>query len=68
MGMKKGKKVRISGLPNQTDLASLAGTSRETLSRTFKKLENDNIIERIDKDIIITDYHYFLKEFIHDEE
>lgn len=68
MGIKKGKRVTISNLPTQTDLANLSGTSRETLSRTLKKLETDKVIERVEKDIIILDYHFFLKEFIHDEE
>ncbi len=67
IGILKEGNVILPDLPPQTDLASLSGTSRETLSRVLKKLESDQIIEKIDKDIIIKNYHKFKENFIENE-
>ena len=59
-----GDEVHISDLPKQSDLASLAGTSRETFSRIINKFELTKIIKRDGKKIIIPDYSIFRDKFI----
>lgn len=59
-----GDEVHISDLPKQSDLASLAGTSRETFSRIIKKFELAKIIKRDGKKVIIPDYTVFRDKFI----
>ena len=44
MGVIRKGKVTIQNLPFQQDIANMAGTSRETVSRVLKILENKNII------------------------
>jgi CRP/FNR family transcriptional regulator, cyclic AMP receptor protein len=46
------------------DLANLAGTSRETVTRALKVLENEGVIETKPKEIIITDVQG-LEEVLH---
>jgi CRP/FNR family transcriptional regulator, cyclic AMP receptor protein len=46
------------------DLANLAGTSRETVTRALKVLENEGVIETKPKEIIITDIQG-LEEVLH---
>ncbi len=46
------------------DLANLAGTSRETVTRALKVLENEGVIETKPKEVIITDIQG-LEEVLH---
>ena len=41
---------------NQTDLANISGTSRETLSRILKKLDDEKVIRKKEKSIILLRY------------
>ncbi len=45
----------IEDLPRQLDLASIAGTSRETVSRIISKLQEEGLIEREGNRLIIPD-------------
>ncbi len=56
-------RVVISRIPLQQDLANMAGTSRETISRVFRWLEDEGLIEREGRKISIPDYSKFKKMF-----
>ncbi|MBL7996106.1 Crp/Fnr family transcriptional regulator [bacterium] len=64
IGIRTGNHVHIENLPTQQDLANMAGTSRETISRVLQKLANDKYITRDGSKLIITDYERFKKDFI----
>lgn len=63
MGTIKEGAVTVRNLPYQQDIANMAGTSRETVSRMFKLLEEKGFIERKDKELIITNFALFCKTF-----
>ena len=56
-------KVVINKIPLQQDLANMAGTSRETISRVFKYLEDEQFIQREGRKVTIPDYSRFKKIF-----
>ena len=60
--IKKGK-VIISKPPIQQDIANMAGTSRETVSRTLRILEDERFINRNGHELVIIDYNRFKEEF-----
>ena len=62
-GTIKNGKVNIKKLPIQQDIANMAGTSRETVSRAMKILEDESFITRDGKNLTILDYKKFIKEF-----
>ena len=62
-GVIQNGKVSIPKTPIQQDIANMAGTSRETVSRALGLLENENLIERNGRELIILDYKKFIKEF-----
>ena len=51
--------VEIEKLPFQHDLANMAGTSRETVSRTLHSFAKKGLIERDGSKIRILDYEKF---------
>ena len=55
--------VKISNLPFQQDIANMAGTSRETVSRTLKLLEEKDLIKKHGKDLIIYKFDEFRQLF-----
>jgi CRP/FNR family cyclic AMP-dependent transcriptional regulator len=55
--------VIIPKIPLQQDLANMAGTSRETISRVFRYLEDENMIQRSGRKITIPDFNRFKKMF-----
>lgn len=63
IGIMKGGKVVISQLPLQRDLANIAGTSRETISRVFKKFEDEGLLLKVENSLIFNDYETFKKMF-----
>ncbi len=63
MGTIRHGKVTIKNLPYQQDIANMAGTSRETVSRTLKILEERNLIERTEHSLVILDYLQFKRLF-----
>ena len=60
--IRKGK-VTIEKLPFQQDIANMAGTSRETVSRVLKMFEEKNLIIKIGHKLIIPDYLFFKRLF-----
>jgi len=63
LGVIKLGQVIIDNLPFQQDIANMAGTSRETVSRMLKLLERKGWIQRKGRQLIITNYNEFVKEF-----
>ena len=62
-GVIKNGKVSIPKTPIQQDIANMAGTSRETVSRALGLLEKEDLIERNGRELIVLDYKKFIKEF-----
>ena len=62
-GVIQNGKVSIPKTPIQQDIANMAGTSRETVSRALGLLEKEDLIERNGRELIIIDYKKFIKEF-----
>jgi len=63
LGIYKAGKVEIESLPYQQDIANMAGTSRETVSRTLKLLEDKEYIKKEGHKLTILDYNSFKKTF-----
>jgi len=59
IGKSKHGSMQIPKIPLQQDLANMAGTSRETISRVFRSLENDGLIRRQGRKLYIPDYEKF---------
>ena len=55
--------VKIKNLPYQQDIANMAGTSRETVSRTFKLLEEKGLVTREGRKLTIYNFNQFTKTF-----
>ena len=55
--------VTVQNLPYQQDIANMAGTSRETVSRTLKLLEDKKIVKRNGGDITIFNFNTFRQSF-----
>ena len=55
--------VEIPRLPPQQDLANMAGTSRETISRVLKSLSKLGYLKKEGSRLIILDYESFRSEF-----
>ena len=62
-GIIKNGQVTIPKIPIQQDIANMAGTSRETVSRAMSLLTEEKYIERNGKELKILNYKNFIKEF-----
>lgn len=62
-GIIKQGKVEIAHLPPQQDLANMAGTSRETISRVIKSLSQLGYVQKEGSKLIILDYERFRQDF-----
>ena len=60
--IRKGK-VTIQKLPFQQDIANMAGTSRETVSRVLKLLEEKGFVTKSGHTLTIPNYVYYKKVF-----
>ncbi len=60
--IRKGEVV-VQQIPLQQDLANMSGTSRETISRVFGHLEEEHLIRRDGRKVIIFNYEKFKKMF-----
>jgi len=56
--------MEIAQLPTQQDLANMAGTSRETISRSLKTFADAGYIQRKHRYVLITDYRRFSDRYI----
>ncbi len=63
LGTIKSGAVTIRNLPYQQDIANMAGTSRETVSRMLKLLTEKGYIDRDGKALIIKDFALFKQQF-----
>ncbi len=63
VGKIKHGKVEIEKLPLQQDLANMAGTSRETISRTLHSFAKKGLVELDGNKLRITDYEKFKEQF-----
>jgi len=63
IGKVKEGRVYIEELPLQRDLASIAGTSRETISRVIKRFEEEGHLESEHNTLIINDFDQFKKMY-----
>ena len=63
MGVIRKGKVTIENLPYQQDIASMSGTSRETVSRILKTFEDRNMVSKTGHRLIIPDYTHFKRYF-----
>ena len=63
LGTIKNGQVRIKNLPYQQDIANMDGTSRETVSRTLKILEDKKLLQKDGKDLIIFNFDEFRQLF-----
>jgi len=63
IGLFRGGKVVIDELPLQRDLASIAGTSRETISRVIKKFEDEGLMVKVENSLVFNDFDKFKRIF-----
>ena len=63
LGTIKHGTVKINDLPYQQDIANMAGTSRETVSRTFKLMEEKGLVTREGRKLTIYNFNQFTKIF-----
>ena len=62
-GTIKQGRVEIASLPPQQDLANMAGTSRETISRVIKSLNQLGYVKKEGSKLIILEYDRFKHDF-----
>ncbi len=62
-GRIKQGKVEIDNLPVQQEIANMAGTTRETVSRTFSKMEKLKLLHVEGNAVTILDYDLFRQKF-----
>ena len=55
--------VTVENLPYQQDIANMAGTSRETVSRVMKTFEDRGLITKSGHKLSIPDYAFFKRIF-----
>ena len=63
LGTIKQGDVTVKNLPYQQDIANMAGTSRETVSRTLKLLEDKKLVRRENRNLTIYNYDAFRQAF-----
>ena len=63
MGIIKKGQVTIEKLPFQQDIANMAGTSRETVSRVLTLFEEKSMITKAGHTLVIPDYLFFKRLF-----
>ena len=63
LGTIKQGHVTVKNLPYQQDIANMAGTSRETVSRTLKLLEDKKLVRREKRNLTIYNYDAFRQAF-----
>ncbi|MCH8287102.1 Crp/Fnr family transcriptional regulator [candidate division KSB1 bacterium] len=62
-GTIKDGTVKIQNLPNQRDLANIAGTSRETISRILNAFVEEGTVTKEKGKLFINDYDQFKKKY-----
>jgi CRP-like cAMP-binding protein len=62
-GRRRGQEVVIPKLPIQQDLANMAGTARETISRAMSQFEEMGYLQREGRRLVIKDMEQFKRAF-----
>lgn len=62
-GIIRGESMIIPRLPIQQDLASMAGTARETISRVMAEFEEKAVLQKEGHRVIILDFENFKNEY-----
>ncbi len=62
-GRIKQGKVEIDNLPVQQEIANMAGTTRETVSRTLSKMEKLKLLQVNGNSVVLLDYDTFRQKF-----
>ncbi len=62
-GRSLGPTVVIPRLPLQRDMANMAGTARETISRALKHFESEGMIKRVGRRVFIHDFRAFVQRY-----
>ena len=63
LGVIRQGEVTVDNLPYQQDIANMAGTSRETVSRVMKIFEDRGLITKTGHKLSIPDYAFFKRIF-----
>ena len=63
LGVIRQGAVTVQNLPYQQDIANMAGTSRETVSRVMKTFEDRGLITKTGHKLSIPDYAFFKRIF-----
>jgi CRP/FNR family cyclic AMP-dependent transcriptional regulator len=64
VGVFRKGKVEIDDLPLQQDIANMAGTSRETVSRMVHFFIDSEEVQMRGNKLIINDYEMFRKKYL----
>ncbi len=64
LGVFRKGKVEIEDLPLQQDIANMAGTSRETVSRMLHQFIRDGVVQLKGNSLTINDFEAFRKEHL----
>jgi len=64
LGMFRKGKVEVEDLPLQQDMANMAGTSRETVSRMIHKFIKEGLVTVKGNKLTINDYEAFRKKYV----
>ncbi|MFA6618651.1 MAG: Crp/Fnr family transcriptional regulator [Candidatus Neomarinimicrobiota bacterium] len=62
-GYRRSNSVVIKKMPFQYSIASLAGISRESVSRAFNNLQDNDYIIKTGRELVINDYQRFYEDF-----
>ncbi len=62
IGSIRDGKVVVQNLPLQRDIANLAGTSRETVSRLLSKFEEEGLLHRQGSALVFNDFEEFKRQ------
>lgn len=63
-GIEEKNSIIIPSIPPQLELASMAGTSRETISRTLRSFLREDLMQREKTKLIIPDVNKFRKRYL----
>ncbi len=63
LGISGAGRIEIDNLPTHKDIASMIGTSRETISRVMRSLKQQGFIRKENGRLIICDYKSFRQTF-----
>ncbi len=63
LGISRSGRIELDNLPTHRDIASMIGTSRETISRVMRHLKQEGFIRKENGRLVICDYNSFRQAF-----